>query len=375
MRFTPQRLERINRSLQKENISALVATRRQDVQYLSGYHNPTDLLPIGCVLVRGEQPFVIMSELQSEHAKQEAMMARIRTINPGHDEIATYSRGAEFWSTVQDIIHDAGVQNDIIGVQQDRLPVSEFEHLKHVLPYAGFKDAASLLWRLRQVKDDAEIESIRNAALVAEIGIRTAFELVVPGVAEDTASVEIEAAMRAAGGQVQGIRAAVLSGGNARFLHAQPMPRRIGTDDLVVVDITVSDSGYFAEVARTLHTGKPSKEQSRAHEAMLRMCSIAEEKLASGSSIADVTNSMIKSIKKQPCQTGLIWPIGNSIGLDLQEPPSLFPENKLVLREGMVFSIHPACYIEDLGCIKMADVLLVTRDASETITSLTRETM
>ncbi|TFG07510.1 aminopeptidase P family protein [Candidatus Thorarchaeota archaeon] len=375
MQFTPQRLDRVHKALQKENMNTLVVTRRQDVQYLTGYHNPTDVFPIGCVLVQGEQPVIIMSELQYELAKKDAMMARIKTIDSVNGELGINSRGVKFWSAIQEVIQIAGVHDGVIGVQHDCLPIREFEYLKNILPQAGFKDAAPLLWRLRQVKDDAEIESIRNAVMVAEIGIRTAFEMVVPGVAEDTASIEIEAAMRAAGGQVRGIRAAVLSGGNARFPHAQPTPKRIGTDDLVVVDITVSDSGYFAEVARTLHTKKPSKAQNNAYESLLKMCSIAEEKLTPDSSIADVTNAMMKSIKKQPCQNNLIQPVGNSIGLDLHEPPSLFPENKLLLREGMVFSIHPTCYVKDIGCIRMADIMLITHDGSETITSLTRETM
>jgi Xaa-Pro aminopeptidase len=375
MRFTPQRLERIHRSIQKENVNALVVTRRQDVQYLTGYHSPSDALPIGCVLIQGKQPIIIMSDLQFELAKQDAMMARVRPVESGNDELGSYARGSEFWAAVKEIIQESSVQNEIIGVQQDCLPVREFEHLKDILPQAGFKDISPLLWKLRQVKDDAEIESIRSAVLVAEIGIRTALEIVVPGVTEDAASIEIEAAMRAAGGQVRGIRAAVLSGGNARLPYAQPAPRRIGTEDMVVVDITVSDSGYFAEVARTLHTGQPDKNQSRAYESILKICSIAEEKLSPDTSIADVTNSMMKSIRKQPYQIGLIKPIGYSIGLDLQEPPGLSAENKLLLREGMIFSIHPTCYIDNVGCIRIADIMMVTHSGSETITTLTRETL
>jgi len=36
MQFTPQRLDRVYRSMRREEIESLVITRRQDVQYLTG---------------------------------------------------------------------------------------------------------------------------------------------------------------------------------------------------------------------------------------------------------------------------------------------------------------------------------------------------
>ena len=37
MQFTPQRLDRVYRAMRREEIDALVITRRQDVQYLTGH--------------------------------------------------------------------------------------------------------------------------------------------------------------------------------------------------------------------------------------------------------------------------------------------------------------------------------------------------
>ncbi|MFX1367335.1 MAG: M24 family metallopeptidase [Promethearchaeota archaeon] len=375
MRFTPQRLERVHRAMRNDDVRALVVTRRQDVQYLTGYHNPSDYLPVGCVLVQGKQPYILMSEFQQENTNQEVKMARIRTIDNGSEDGHTQGQGPAFWSSIQRLLEDHGVHSDMIGIQQEYLPIRGFEQLKDVLPDAGFKDISQLLWRLRQVKDNAEIEAIKQAAKIAEIGVRTALEIVVPGVSESSASIEIEAAMRAAGGQLRGIRAAVLSSNNARLPFAEPSARRIGHDDLVIVDITVSESGYFAGVSRSLHTGNPSKEQNLAYESLVKICSIAEDKMSSGIKISDVVGAIIKGLKKKACQSGLIHPIGNSIGLDLQEPPILSATSNSVLREGMVFSVHPTCYIPGVGSARTADVVLISKDGAENITTVARETM
>jgi len=375
MQFTPQRLERVHRSMKSENVEALLVTRRQDVRYLTGYESPTNTLPTGCVIIVDEQPQLVMSNLQHEALGQESIMARVHTLDDKpFDEWGLY-RSSMFWDSIVKILEDSGVQNSMIGLQQERLSVREFEHLKTKIPGAGFRDLSSLLWRLRQIKDDAEIEAIRKAVKIAEIGIRTALEIVTPGKTEADASVEIEAAMRAAGGQPRGIRAAVLSGKRGRFPFAQPTANRIGGNEPVVIDVTVSESGYFSEVARTLHTGIPTEPQQKAYDAVLRACKAAEDKMAAGTNVSDVYGRVAKKLGKKTPIGSFLQPLGNSIGLDLQEPPLMVSFSKASLREGMVVSLHPTYYHEGVGAAKLADMLLITSRGYKNLSTITRETM
>ncbi|MFX0055603.1 MAG: M24 family metallopeptidase [Promethearchaeota archaeon] len=375
MQFTPQRIERVHRAMKSEDVEALVVTRRQDVRYLTGYESPTNTLPTGCVIIMNEQPQLVMSSLQHEALGQNSIMAQVHPIDDKpFDEWGLY-RSAKFWDSVVKILEDSGIENGMIGLQQERLSVKEFEYLKTKIPGAGFKDLSSLLWRLRQVKDDAEIEAIRKAVKVAEIGIRTALEIIAPGKTEADASIEIEAAMRSAGGQLRGIRAAVLSGNRGRFPFAQPTANRIGKNEPVVIDVTVSESGYFAEVARTLHTGSPKESQQKAYDAVLRACKAAEDKMTAGAGVSDVYGRVAKKVGKKTPIGSFLQPLGNSIGLDLQEPPLMVSFSKASLREGMVLSLHPTYYHEGVGAAKIGDMFLITSDGYENLSTISRETM
>ncbi|MFQ5832127.1 MAG: M24 family metallopeptidase [Candidatus Thorarchaeota archaeon] len=375
MQFTPQRLERAYRSMRSEQIEALVVTRRQDVHYFTGYESPLSALPVGCVVVEGRQSQLVLSRLQEEALGQDSVMAAVQHIDDQYDNEWGHYRRSSFWNSVVQVLEELGVDSGMIGLQQDRISVKEFDYLKTVLPGAGFKDFSSALWKLRQVKDEAEIEAIRQAAKIADIGIRTALEIVVPGKPEDEASIEIEAAMRAAGGQLRGIRAAVLSGNHAKFPFVPSSASRIGSDALVTIDITVSQAGYFAEVARTLHTGKPSKAQQKLFEGMLQVYKTAEGTMKPGVPVTDVYGKIMKKIRKRVPTDSLLQPIGNSIGLDLQEPPLIYSECDASLRQGMVLSIHPSCYLPEIGAIKIADVLLVTASGVESLSAVARETL
>jgi Xaa-Pro aminopeptidase len=67
--------------------------------------------------------------------------------------------------------------------------------------------------------------------------------------------------------------------------------------------------------------------------------------------------------------------MGNSIGLDLHEPPYIVPGIQQSLREEMVFYIYPTGFVPGVGIVKMADVVLITEDGCENLTSLARETI
>ncbi len=375
MQFTPQRLDRVYRSMRREEIESLVITKRQDVQYLTGCRCTGHNVPVGCIISEGHQPQLIISESQEDALSGESILAKIHSFSSGVSDDWYRVHGHAYWNTMIGIINELNLSKGMIGLQFDWLSVRELDTLKNSLPNAGFRDFSQNLWKLRYIKDAAEIDTIRQAVNVAEIGIRTALEIVAAGKSEDETSLEIETAMRGAGGQQRGIRAAVLSGDRARFPFAQPGAFQIKREDFVVIDITVSHSGYFAEVARTIHLGQPDDQQRKLFDYVLNSMRVAEKAMQPETSLESLTKQILKKAGKSfPAQT-LIQPIGSSIGLDLREPPYITSESQYSLKEGMVFTLHPTGFAPGVGAAKVADVYVVTSEGVENLASLARETI
>jgi Xaa-Pro dipeptidase len=302
-------------------------------------------------------------------------MAKMRPFDENTSEGFSRVRGDAFWDLIKGILKELGLTGSMIGLQHDWLSVREFEKLKQRLPEAGFKDFSATLWKLRHIKDAAEIDTIRQAVNISEIGIRTALEVVATSKSEQEASIEIESAMRRAGGQQSGIRAAVLSGTQAHLPFSEPRASRISSDELVVLDITVSHAGYFGEVARTTHLGKPSNRQRRLFDYVLNAARLLEKRLKPEAQIKDVVEKTLKKLGKNFPPDTIVQPLGNSIGLDLYEPPYIVPEVQQALRAGMIFSIHPTGFADGVGAAKITDIILITEDGCENLTTLARETM
>ncbi|MFX1578098.1 MAG: M24 family metallopeptidase [Promethearchaeota archaeon] len=375
MQFTPQRLDKVYKAMRREEIDALLVTRRQDVQYLTGYRYRDVNLPIGCLIIEDHQPQLVLPDKKELVTSQESVMAQIRPFNDTISEGWSRAHGVEFWNHITGILKELGLTGSMIGLQHDWLSVRDFEKLKQALPEAGFKDFSSSLWKLRNIKDAAEIDAIRQAVNIGEIGIRTALEVVATGKSEQELSLEIESAIRGAGGQQHGIRAAVLSGAQAHPPLIEPGVSRISSDDLVVLDITVSHSGYFGEVARTIHLGSPTDKQRKLFNYVMNATRQLEKRLKPEAQIKDVAEKAAKKMGRSFPSGTIVQPYGNSIGLDLYEPPYIVPEVQQSLREGMVFSIHPTGFADGVGAVKIADVLLITEDGCDNLTSLARETM
>jgi Xaa-Pro aminopeptidase len=375
MQYTSQRLEKVYRAMKRDEIDSLLITRRQDVQYLTGFQSRSSNIPIGCIITEGSLPHLILSDALQATSASESILGIIHAFNADASDDWFRAHGKAFWDEVMHVLTEIGQTRGMIGFQHDWLSVREFEKIKTSLPEAGFRDFSQALWKLRHIKDSAEIDAIREAVKVAEIGVRTALEIVAPGKSEDEASLEIEAAIRGAGGQQRGIRAAVLSGSHARFPMAQPGPDRIKNEDFVVLDITVSHSGYFAEVARTIHLGKPSDKQRALHDSLLHALKTGEKVMKPEASIEEVSTQILKKTGRGLPSDTFVMPLGSSIGLDLHEPPYISPGSQYSVREGMVFTLHPTGYIPDVGSAKVADVVLVTHKGLENMGSLARETM
>ncbi|OLS30975.1 MAG: Xaa-Pro dipeptidase [Candidatus Thorarchaeota archaeon AB_25] len=375
MQFTPQRLDKVYRAMRREEIDALLVTRRQDVQYLTGYQYGGVNVPIGCLISEDHQPQLILPDKHELISSRESVMAKKRPFNETTSEGWSRSRGTAFWAQTTGILKELGLTSSMIGLQHDWLSVREFEKLKQALPEAGFKDFSPSLWKLRYIKDAAEIDAIRKAVNIGEIGVRTALEIVATGKSEEEVSLEIESAMRGVGGQQRGIRAAVLSGAQAHLPFAEPGASRISGDQLVVLDIIVSHSGYFGEVARTIHLGKPSDKQRKLFEYVSNAVRLLDKRLKPEAQIKDVAGKTLKKVGKSFPPDTIVQPLGNSIGLDLYEPPYIVPDVQQSLRAGMVFSIHPTGFAAGVGAVKIADVFLITEDGCENLTTLARETM
>ena len=136
---------------------------------------------------------------------------------------------------------------------------------------------------------------------------------------------------------------------------------------------------YFADMTRTVIYGEATKELKEMYEAVRTAQKKAFEMIKPGVSAASVHNEVCKTFEKLGYDTyksgskvGFIHSTGHGVGLDVHELPGI-GETEVFLETGNVITIEPGLYYPEIGGIRLEDLVLVTENGCENLTSLEKK--
>lgn len=228
---------------------------------------------------------------------------------------------------------------------------------------------SGLIAELRQIKDQAEIQLMRKAAELTNLGMKTAYEVIAPGKREFEVAAEIEYAMRKGGSGGTAFDTAVSSGPRSAFPHGGCTDREIRSGDLVVVDFGAVYKDYRCDMTRTLVAAKPSEKQKRIYEIVKRAQQAAYEKIKAKANARDVDAAARRVIEDAGYGEFFVHGLGHGVGLEVHEPPVLNSVSKDKLKAGNVVTVEPGIYLPGYGGVRIEDTILVGKDRAEKITN------
>ncbi len=160
------------------------------------------------------------------------------------------------------------------------------------------------------------------------------------------------------------------------------MPHNTGSGELppdwpIVIDIfpKSQETGYFGDMTRTVVKGNPSKKLKRMYKTVLDGQKLGISMIKDGVKSKEIHSSIVDLFEKNGFTTeakdgkpqGFIHSTGHGLGLDIHEPPRV-GKNGAVLEAGNVVTVEPGLYYQDLGGIRIEDVVLVTKDGNINLT-------
>ncbi len=109
---------------------------------------------------------------------------------------------------------------------------------------------------IRRFKTPEEIESVKQAAALADAGYKHFVETAEAGMAEYELVAEVEAFLKTNGAEDNFML--IGSGGTEVFGMRPPTDRRFQKGDNITTELTPQVNGYYAQICRTLVLGEPS---------------------------------------------------------------------------------------------------------------------
>ena len=217
---------------------------------------------------------------------------------------------------------------------------------------------------LRRAKTPEEIECVRQAVRLADLGYQHFADVIEEGMAEYELVAEVESFLKSRGAEDNFML--IGSGGTEVFGMKPPTERCFSRGDNVTTELSPQVNGYFAQICRTLVIGEPSAEQLRSFEIFREAQQAAEDFLTPGVNISDVARVQNDVFRREGfgdyTSSQYTRVRGHNLGLHPDENPYVLEDVDCVVNENMVVIAHPNTYLPLSGYMVFGDTLLVTAD-------------
>jgi Xaa-Pro aminopeptidase len=236
-----------------------------------------------------------------------------------------------------------------------------------------------LFWPEREAKSNKEIEMIRRALRITEIGLRRAIEILKaskpgPGrklhwnaktLTSEMLRAEIDSTILRADGVPTGT---IVAGGDQA---CDPHERGHGplyADSLIILDVFPRDAktGYFGDMTRTVLRGRASEAQRKLWNAVKAGQALALKKIKAGVDGMTIHKAIQEFFASRGFTTGVrkgrrvgfFHGTGHGLGLEIHEYPRL---QKVTLKDRQVLTVEPGLYYPGVGGVRQEDVVVVTK--------------
>ncbi len=362
-----RRLEKCGRLMKEAGLDALLLTKPSNMFYLTGDGRL-------CAYAMITQAGQVALGVPSTDVQDVTALAHF-------DHLVGFENEVGMIHSIAHHFEHFDIRQGTVGLEYTFLTQSMMGMLTH--PHAkpesiATQDCTHILSALRMVKEPEEIDRIRAATKVADVGMKAAVEAVKPGLTESQIAAEAEYAMRQAGAE-EFWRTYVSSGPRTNIAHGLPTTRKLELGDLVMIDIHPIVNGYSADICRTVCVGQPTTEQQAAYDLYLKAQQTTIGKIKAGVGMVELESTLHGILKDAGHGDHVFGPPIHGVGIEFEESPlppghAFFHGEKEPppLAANVVISVgNCGLYVGPWG-VRVEDTNLIGADGPTTLTSYPR---
>jgi Xaa-Pro aminopeptidase len=233
--------------------------------------------------------------------------------------------------------------------------------------------AGGAIETLRAVKDEGELDAIRAAARLADDALTEVLGRGLVGRTEREVALDLEFTMRRMGAQAASFPPIVAAGEHGALPHAAPREVTIPAGTLCVVDWGAQLDGYASDCTRTYATGEIDPRDTEVYALVLQAQEAALAAVRPGPTGREIDAVARAIIDAAGHAEHFGHGLGHGVGLDVHEGPRLSKQGEAVLAAGMVVTVEPGVYVPGAVGVRIEDLVIVTDDGAEVVSSLTKD--
>ena len=351
----PGRRKKLQAKLEEDDLDSLLITHPANWYYLTGFTGEA-----GALVVAKTGVTLITDGRFTEQARRETSGVRI------------LRQAGSLLGSTGEFLKKRGARR--IGFNASQVTVSQLRLLRKAsgartrwIAAAGYVEA------LRAAKDPVELAEMRRAALLVGEVLESALKLLKPGVRELEVAAEIEYDMRTRGASGPAFESIVAFGERAAYPHARPTAKRLGKNELVVLDLGAILGHYCSDITRTVFVGRAPARIRSWYKAVLEAQAAAIATVKAGKTCGEIDAAARGTLRSYGVDKYFVHSTGHGLGLEVHEDPRVAKDQRTVLEPGNVITIEPGVYVPGTGGIRIEDDVVVQDGKAEVLTRVPRD--
>ncbi len=357
------RVERVRDKMRERGFDALVVygTRgdRGPIRYLTNFEDYYKGDNLCVIPIEGEPAFTTNSVFHGEPMHSGIQHVWMRDVRcAAHPRTAPDA--VSVFDHLADILNEQGLGDAKVALSGEAA-MALLGPIGEVLPGAGLLDAGKIVAEAMTIKSPAEVQVLKEGALILDEALHAAMVNAKPGVSEyELSGLAMEALFRN-GAENGNFPMALSSGPRSGFKHVPPIKRRLQKGDWVFADLGGVYKGYSSDASRQTVVGGPSREQRDFMEAQIAIVEAVLAEAKAGVRICDLAKLGIEVARETGVEEYLYFR-GHGISTFSHVPPSINPKNEAALEEDMVFCFEPMLVRYAFGTACVENMYHVTKD-------------
>jgi Xaa-Pro dipeptidase len=294
--------------MRARGIDAMFVMKPTNLAYLTGGGRPCAL---GLLTATGQ--FVV--------AVPECDLASVRAASHATD-VQSFRSEDEMFHGFRDVLAELRLDEATIALEKNFFDAALHEVFsEHILPRATVVSATPVMSSVRMRKDAEEVEALRHAAQVADVGMDAAVHAIREGTRETMVAAEAEYAMRKAGAEGWAAPTYVASGWRSAMAHGPASSKTIEAGEVVQVHVAPIVDGYTVDLCRTILPSDAPTQAIADLEVYLEAQQAGIAAAAPGAPLMGIDAAMANVLETRGYADRFLRPTFHGVGMEHEEAP------------------------------------------------------
>ncbi len=368
-----QRIRKTKEMMDKRGIEMLLVMDPANMNYLTGYDGWSFYVHQGVIVsLDAKSPLWFGREQDSNGARITSWLPD--DLIHGYPDEYVQSRYTHTMRWLAGLLREKELDKKKFGLEMDGywFNARMYVTLSEELPGAVLLDGTNLVNWVKTVKSQAEINYMRQAAMICERVMQIAIDEIDVGIWEKDVAAKVTAAQIAGtdefGGSSPAIFPIMPSAERTSTAHLTFDPdRKYQKNDVVLLELSGARHRYHAPLSRTVYLGDPPVDLQKTADGVVKGLQETLTYIRPGVTAEEVEECWRNAI----AHTGVVKPsrVGYSYGLNYvpdwgEHTVSLRPGDKTILEPGMTLHFMPGIWLDTYG-FECSEPLLITENGCE----------